>query len=69
MLEAENWVAVAFLCFLGLLAYLGAHRKMIDAIDRRQTRIKSELGWMPRFPTARQGVPDAIAGLGRPAPA
>src|SRR5437762_4281043 len=43
MLEAENWVAVAFLCFLGLLAYLGAHRKMIDAIDRRQTRIKSEL--------------------------
>jgi F-type H+-transporting ATPase subunit b len=43
MLEAENWVAVAFLCFLGLLAYLGAHRKMIDAIDHRQARIKSEL--------------------------
>jgi len=43
MLETENWVAIAFLCFLGLLAYLGAHRKMIDAIDRRQARIKSEL--------------------------
>ena len=43
MLETENWVAIAFLCFLGLLAYLGAHRKMIDAIDQRQARIKSEL--------------------------
>jgi F-type H+-transporting ATPase subunit b len=43
MLEAENWVAIAFLCFLGLLAYLGAHRKMIDSLDRRQSRIKSEL--------------------------
>src|SRR5215831_3003758 len=43
MLEAENWVALAFLCFIGLLAYLGAHRKAIDALDRRQGRIKSEL--------------------------
>ena len=43
MLETENWVAVGFLCFLGLLAYLGVHRKLIDAIDRRQARIKSEL--------------------------
>jgi F-type H+-transporting ATPase subunit b len=43
MLETESWVAIAFLCFLGLLAYLGAHRKVIDAIDRRQARIKSEL--------------------------
>jgi F-type H+-transporting ATPase subunit b len=43
MLEAESWVAIAFLCFLGLLVYVGAHRKMIDAIDRRQARIRSEL--------------------------
>jgi F-type H+-transporting ATPase subunit b len=43
LLEAENWVAAAFLCFLGLLAYLGAHRKIIEAIDRRQGRIKAEL--------------------------
>jgi F-type H+-transporting ATPase subunit b len=43
MLEAENWVALAFLCFVGLLIYIGAHRKMIDAIDRRQGRIKAEL--------------------------
>ena len=27
--ETENWVALAFLLFLGLLAYLGVHRKLI----------------------------------------
>jgi nucleoside-diphosphate-sugar epimerase len=26
-------------------------------------RIKRELGWQPRFPTAREGVPDAVAAL------
>jgi F-type H+-transporting ATPase subunit b len=41
--EAEHWVAIAFLCFLGLLAYLGAHRMIIDALDARRARIKSEL--------------------------
>jgi F-type H+-transporting ATPase subunit b len=39
----EAWVAIAFLCFLGLLAYLGVHRKLIDSLDHRQARIKSEL--------------------------
>ncbi len=43
MHETENWVAVGFLFFLGLLAYLGAHRKLIDALDQRRARIKSEL--------------------------
>jgi F-type H+-transporting ATPase subunit b len=39
----EAWVAIAFLCFLGLLAYLGVHRKLIDSLDQRQARIKGEL--------------------------
>ncbi len=26
-------------------------------------KIKRELGWQPRFPSAREGVPDAVAGL------
>ncbi len=43
LMETENWVALGFLCFLGLLAYLGAHRKIIASIDGRQARIKSEL--------------------------
>jgi F-type H+-transporting ATPase subunit b len=43
MLETENWVAIGFLCFLGLLIYLGVHRKLIEALDARRARIKSEL--------------------------
>src|SRR5580700_10350439 len=43
MLETEAWVAIGFVIFLGLLAYLGVHRKLIDGLDARQARIKSEL--------------------------
>ena len=43
MPEAEAWVAFAFIAFLGLLAYLGAHRKIIEALDSRQGRIRAEL--------------------------
>jgi F-type H+-transporting ATPase subunit b len=43
MLSPEAWVAIGFVCFLGLLAYLGAHRKLIASIDARQARIKAEL--------------------------
>jgi len=41
--ETENWVAFGFLCFLALLFYLGAYRKVIAMIDERRTRIKAEL--------------------------
>jgi F-type H+-transporting ATPase subunit b len=41
--EPENWVAVCFVIFLGVLAYLGVHRKMLDALDHRSARIKAEL--------------------------
>jgi len=43
MIEAEAWVAIAFVIFLGILVYLGAHRRVIDGIDQRQARIKAEL--------------------------
>ena len=43
MLEAEAWVAVAFVIFLGVLVYFGAHKRVIDGIDARQARIKAEL--------------------------
>jgi F-type H+-transporting ATPase subunit b len=41
--ETENWVALGFVLFLGLLVYLGAHRRVIDGLDQRQARIKAEL--------------------------
>ena len=40
--EPENWVAVAFVIFLGVLAYVGVHKKMIEALDHRSARIKAE---------------------------
>ncbi len=43
MPEAEAWVAIGFALFVGLLIYLGAHRKVIEGIDQRQARIKAEL--------------------------
>jgi F-type H+-transporting ATPase subunit b len=39
----EAWVAIGFVCFLALLAYLRLHRKVVDALDQRQARIKGEL--------------------------
>jgi len=43
MFEAEFWVAVAFVLFVGTLAYLGVHRKLVKGIDGRRERITAEL--------------------------
>jgi F-type H+-transporting ATPase subunit b len=42
-LDAEFWVAVAFVVFLGGLIYLGVHEMMVKYIDQRRDRIKAEL--------------------------
>jgi F-type H+-transporting ATPase subunit b len=41
--EAEFWVAVAFVIFLGVLGYVGVHRKITEALDARAARIRAEL--------------------------
>src|SRR5262245_63148404 len=43
LLEAEFWVAVAFVIFLAVLWRLGVHRKAIQSLDQRAKRIASEL--------------------------
>jgi F-type H+-transporting ATPase subunit b len=43
MQEAETWVALAFIVFLGLLGYLGVHRMLGKSLDDRAARIKAEL--------------------------
>jgi nucleoside-diphosphate-sugar epimerase len=49
------------------LARVVAGRNAVEAVVRSarscNERIKRELGWQPSFPTARQGVPDAVARL------
>jgi nucleoside-diphosphate-sugar epimerase len=49
------------------LARLAGGRDPVIAVTRSarssNSRIKRELGWAPRFPSAHQGVPDAVAAL------
>ena len=49
------------------LARLAAGRNAVAAAVRSarssSTKIKQELGWRPRFPTAREGVADAVGRL------
>ncbi len=41
--DAEFFVAVAFIIFLAVLGYVGVHRTLLGALDKRRDRIKSEL--------------------------
>jgi len=41
--EAEFWVAVTFVIFLGVLVKAGVHRTVVDGLDGRAARIKGEL--------------------------
>src|SRR5262249_6891018 len=43
MFEAEFWVAVAFVIFVGVLGYFQAHKRLVKSIDDRREDIKSEL--------------------------
>ena len=36
--EPEFWVAVAFVIFVGMLIYVGAHKMLIEALDAPQRR-------------------------------
>src|SRR3981081_220990 len=42
-LDAEFWVAVAFVAFLGGRIYFGVHKMMVKFVDQRRDRIKAEL--------------------------
>ena len=43
MYEPEFWVAVSFFIFIGVLVYLGIHKKVASALDARALRISKEL--------------------------
>jgi F-type H+-transporting ATPase subunit b len=63
----EIWVAIAFICFVALLAYIGAHRKVFDALDQRQARIKAELGEASRLREEAEAVLAEFERKGRAA--
>ncbi len=41
--EPETWVAIAFVIFVAILAYVGVHKMVISSLDQRAARIKAEL--------------------------
>jgi len=41
--EPEFWVAVSFFLFVGLVLYLGVHKKIASALDARSAMIAKEL--------------------------
>jgi F-type H+-transporting ATPase subunit b len=43
LMEAEFWVAVAFVLFIALLLYVGVHKTVTGSLDKRRSRIQAEL--------------------------
>jgi F-type H+-transporting ATPase subunit b len=43
LMETETWVAIGFVLFVALLAYLGVHKSIIQALDHRADKIKADL--------------------------
>ena len=48
-MDAEFWVALGFVVFLVLLAYMGVHSKLTVALDERGKKISDELGEAKRL--------------------
>jgi F-type H+-transporting ATPase subunit b len=59
MLQAEFWVAVAFVLFLIVLGYFQAHKKVMKGIDDRRDRIKAELEEARRLKGEAQALLEA----------
>jgi F-type H+-transporting ATPase subunit b len=65
--ETEIWVALAFVLFLALLVYIGAHRRITGALDERQARIKGELDEAKRLRQEAQTLLGEFERKGREA--
>lgn len=55
-MNAEFWVAAAFVLFVIILGYFGTHRLIADAIDQRRNRIKAELDEARRLRDEAKGL-------------
>jgi len=56
MFGAEFWVAVAFVLFIGVLAYFQVHKLIVKGIDDRRDRIKAELNEARRLKEEAQAL-------------
>jgi F-type H+-transporting ATPase subunit b len=56
LMEAETWVAVAFVIFLAVLGWFGVFGKLIGALDKRSASIRNELDEARRLKEEAQAV-------------
>jgi F-type H+-transporting ATPase subunit b len=56
MFEAEFWVAVAFVIFVGVLGYFGVHKALVKHLDDRRERIRAELDEARRLKAEAQAL-------------
>ena len=56
MLDPEFIVATGFVIFVGLMIYLGVHKKISSALDSRASRIEAELAEAARLRTEAQAL-------------
>jgi len=56
MFEAEFWVAVAFVLFIGVLGYFGVHKLILSSVDQRRDKIKAELDEARRLKEEAQAL-------------
>src|SRR5262245_40066622 len=54
--EAEFWVAVAFVIFVGVLIYFGVHKVIVGALDQRAVRIRADLDEARRIKEEAQAL-------------
>jgi F-type H+-transporting ATPase subunit b len=56
MLDAEFWVAVAFVLFICVLGYFGVHKLILSSVDQRRDRIKADLDEARRLKEEAQAL-------------
>jgi F-type H+-transporting ATPase subunit b len=62
--EPEFWVAVSFFIFIGVLVYLGVHKKVANELDARALRISKELEEVRRLREEAETLADNRRKLG-----
>ena len=62
LMEAETWVALAFVLFVGVLGYLGVHRMITKSLDDRAARIKAGFGAADIAIGQRRPAVDIVGG-------
>ena len=54
--EAEFWVAVAFVLFVGVMIYFGVNKTVVSTLDQRAARIRAELDEARRLKEEAQAL-------------